>query len=140
MWVCLCFNSNYCLFGNYFRWRLVSCRNQPTDFHCNVKLQCEFAFVLIQITVCSEITFDEDLCHVETSQLIFIAMWLFRFYKARDIEENYRIFRGFLNVTFFDHLCFRLIELMSMVFFFYLSCCLITVQKCTKLFRLKDAG
>ena len=34
----------------------------------------EFFFVLIQITVCSEITFDEDLCHVKTSQLIFIAM------------------------------------------------------------------
>ena len=34
----------------------------------------EFVFVLIQITVCSEITFDEDLCHVETSQLIFIAV------------------------------------------------------------------
>ena len=27
----------------------------------------EFVFVLIQITACSEITFDEDLCHVETS-------------------------------------------------------------------------
>ena len=40
----------------------------------------EFVFVLIQITVCSEITFNEDLCHVETSQLIFNAMQLFGFY------------------------------------------------------------
>ena len=29
----------------------------------------EFVFVLIQITVCLEITFDEDLCHVETSHV-----------------------------------------------------------------------
>ena len=39
----------------------------------------EFVFVLIQINVRSEITFDEDLCHVETSQLIFTAMQLFGF-------------------------------------------------------------
>ena len=79
----------------------------------------EFVFVLMQITVCSEITFDEDLCHVETSQLIVIAMRLFGFYMARHIiEGNFRTFRGFLNVTLFAHLCFRLIELMSMVFFF----------------------
>ena len=45
----------------------------------------EFVFVLIQITVCSENTFDEDLCHVETSQLIFVTMRLFGFYMARDI-------------------------------------------------------
>ena len=101
----------------------------------------EFVFVLIQITVCSEITFDEDLCHVETSQLIFIAMQLFGFYMARDIiEGNFRTFCGFLNVTLFAHLYFRLIELMSMVFFFYLTCCLITVQECAKLSRFKDAG
>ena len=79
----------------------------------------EFVFVLIQITVCSEITFDEDLCHVETSQLSFIAMPLFGFYMARDIiKGNFRKFLGFLNVTLFAHLRFRLIELMSMVFFF----------------------
>ena len=42
----------------------------------------EFVFVLMQITVCSEITFDEDLCHVETSQLIVIPMRLFGFYMA----------------------------------------------------------
>ena len=42
----------------------------------------EFVFVLMQITVCSEITFDEDLCHVETSQLIVISMRLFGFYMA----------------------------------------------------------
>ena len=100
----------------------------------------EFVFVLIQITVCSEITFDEDLCHVETSQLIFIAMRLFGFYMARIIsEENFRTFCAFLNVTSFAHLCFRLIELLPMVFFFYLTC-LITIQECAKLFRFKDAG
>ena len=100
----------------------------------------EFVFVLIQTTVCSEITFDEDLCHVETSQLIFIAMQLFGFYMTQDIEGNYRTFCGFLSVNLFAHLCFRLIELMSMVLFFYLTCCLITVQECAKLFRFKDAG
>ena len=79
----------------------------------------EFVFALIQITVCSEITFDEDLCHVETNQLIFIAMQLFGFYMARDIiEGNFRTFCGFLNLTLFGHLRFRLIELMSMVFCF----------------------
>ena len=97
----------------------------------------ELVFVLIQITVCSEITFDEDLCHVETSQLIFIPMRLFGFYIARDIiEGNFRTFCGVLSVTLFVHLCFRLIELMSMVFFFYLTC-LITVQECGKLFNSK---
>ena len=40
----------------------------------------EFVFVLIQITVWSELTFDEDLCHVETTQMIFIALQLFGFY------------------------------------------------------------
>ena len=100
----------------------------------------EFVFVLIQITVCSEITFDEDLCRVETSQLIFIEMQLFGFYMTQDIEGNYRTFCGFLNVNLFAHLYFRLIELMSMVFFFYLTCCLITIQECAKLFRFKDAG
>ena len=100
----------------------------------------EFVFVLIQIIVCSEITFDEDLYHEETSQLILIAMQLFGFYITQDIEGNYRTFCGFLNVNLFAHLCFRLIELMSMVFFFYLTCCLITVQECAKLFRFKDAG
>ena len=99
----------------------------------------EFVFVLMQITVCSEITFDEDLCHVETSQLIVIAMRLFGFYIARHIiEGNFRTFRGFLNVTLFAHLCFRLIELMPLVFFFYLTCCLIIVQECAKLFRFED--
>ena len=79
----------------------------------------EFVIVLIQITVCSEITFDEDLRHVETSQLSFIAMPLLGFYMARDIiKGNFRKFLGFLDVTLFAHLCFRLIELMSMVFFF----------------------
>ena len=99
-----------------------------------------FVSVLIQITVCSEITFDEDLCRVETSQLIFIEMQLFGFYMTQDIEGNYRTFCGFLNVNLFAHLCFRLIELMSMVFFFYLTCCLIPVQECPKLFRFKDVG
>ena len=99
----------------------------------------EFVFVLMQITVCSEITFDEDLCHVETSQLIVIAMRLFGFYMARHIiEGNFRTFRGFLNVTLFAHLCFRLIELMPLVFLFYLICCLIIVQECAKLFRFED--
>ena len=100
----------------------------------------EFFFVLIQINVHSEITFDEDLCHVETSQLIFIAMQLFGFYMTQDIEGNYRTFCGFIKVNLFAHLCYRLIEVMSMVFFFYLTCCLITVQECVKLFRFKDAG
>ena len=100
----------------------------------------EFVFALIHITVCLEITFDEDLCHVETSQLIFIAMQLFGFYMTQDIAGNYRTFCGFLNVNLFAHLCFRLIELMSMVFFFYLTCCLITVQECAKLFGFRDAG
>ena len=80
-------------------------------------------------------------CHVEASQLIFIAMRLFGLYMARGIiEGNSRIFCDFLNVTLFAHSCLRLIELMSMVFFFYLTCCLITVQECAKLFRFKDAG
>ena len=100
----------------------------------------EFVFVLIRITVCSEITFDEDLCHVEISQLIFIAMQLLGFYMLQDIEGNYRTFCDFLNVTLFAHLCFRLIELKSMVFFFHITCCLITVQECAKLFRFKNAG
>ena len=47
-----------------------------------------FAFVLIQITVCSEITFDEDLCHTEINQLIFIAMQLFGFHMTWDIVEG----------------------------------------------------
>ena len=65
----------------------------------------EFVFVLIQVIVCLEITFDEDLCHVETSQMIFIAMQLFGFYMARDIiEGNFRTFCGFLNVTWFAHI------------------------------------
>ena len=46
----------------------------------------EFVFVLIQITTCSEITFDEDLSRVETNQLIFIAKRLFGFHMARDIN------------------------------------------------------
>ena len=102
----------------------------------------EFVFVLIQTTVCSEITFNEDLGHVETSQLIFNAMQLFGFYMTQDIEGNYRTFCGFLSVNLFAHLCSRLIELTSMVFFFsfYLTCCLITVQECAKLFRFTDAG
>ena len=66
---------------------------------------------LIQITVCLEITFNKDLCHVETSQLIFITMQLFGFYMARGtIEGNFRTFYGFLDVTLFAHLCFRLIK------------------------------
>ena len=48
----------------------------------------EFVSVLIEITVSSEITFDEDLCRVETSQLIFIAKRLFGFYMARHIIEG----------------------------------------------------
>ena len=32
--VCYCFNSSYCLVGNYFQGRLASCRNQLIDFHC----------------------------------------------------------------------------------------------------------
>ena len=66
----------------------------------------EFVFVLIQVTVCSEITFNEDSCHLETSQLIFNAMQLFGFYMTQHIEENYRAFCGFLNVNLFAHLCF----------------------------------
>ena len=102
----------------------------------------EFVFVLIQIIVCSEITFDEDLCRVKTRQLIFIAKRrLFGFYMARDIiEGSFQTFCGFLNVTLFVHLCFRLIELMPMVFSFYLTCCLITVQEYAKLFRFKNTG
>ena len=46
----------------------------------------EFVFVLIQITICSEITFDEDLSRVETNQLIFIAKRLFGFHMSRDIN------------------------------------------------------
>ena len=46
----------------------------------------EFVFVLIQITTCSEITFDEDLSRVETNQLIFIAKRLLGFHMARDIN------------------------------------------------------
>ena len=42
----------------------------------------EFVFILIQITICSEITFDEDLCHVQTSQLIFIVLQLSGFYRT----------------------------------------------------------
>ena len=34
------------------------------------------------------------------------------------LRGNFRTFCGFLNITLFAHLCFRLIELMSMVFFF----------------------
>ena len=50
----------------------------------------ESVFALIQITVCSEITFDEDLCHVEINQLVFITMRLFGLYMAQDIiEENF---------------------------------------------------
>ena len=82
----------------------------------------EFVFVLIQIIVCLEFTFDEDLCHVEASQLIFNVMRLFGFYMARDfIQGNFQIFCGFLNVTLFAHLCFRLVELMCIVFFFLLN-------------------
>ena len=100
----------------------------------------EFVFVLIQITICSEITFDEDLYHVETSQLIFIVIQLSGFYMTRNINErNFPIFCGFLYVTFFGHLCFRLIELMFMVFLFNLTCCLVTIQEYAKLFRFKDA-
>ena len=51
-----------------------------------------FVFVLIQITVCSEISFDEDLCHAEINQLIFIAMELFGFCMTRHIiEGNFRV-------------------------------------------------
>ena len=45
----------------------------------------EFVFVLIQITVCLETTFYEDLCRVETSQMIFNSKQMFCFYMARDI-------------------------------------------------------
>ena len=48
-----------------------------------------FVFVLIQITVCSEISFDEDLCHAEINQLIFIAMELFM--TRHIIEGNFRV-------------------------------------------------
>ena len=48
----------------------------------------EFSFVLIQITVCLEITFDENVCSVETSQLIFIAKVLFPVYMARYVIEG----------------------------------------------------
>ena len=65
----------------------------------------QVVFVFIQITVCSEITFDEDMCRVETSQLIFIAKRLLGFYIARDIiEGNVQIFCDFLKVTLFAHL------------------------------------
>ena len=78
---------------------------------------------------------------VETSLLIFIAKQFFDFCTARDIiVGNFWAFCGFLNVTLFARLCFRLIELMSMVFFLYLTCCLITVQEFAKLFRFEDAS
>ena len=48
----------------------------------------EFVFVLIQITVCSEFTFDEDSRRVETSQQIFIAKRLFGFYIAWGIIKG----------------------------------------------------
>ena len=41
---------------------------------------------------------------------------------TQDIEGNYRTFCGFLNINLFGHFCFRL---MSMIFFFYLTFCLI---------------
>ena len=67
----------------------------------------EFAFVLIQITVCLEITFDENVRSVETSQLIFIAKVLFPVYMARyAIEGNFKTFCGFLNVALFAHFFF----------------------------------
>ena len=101
----------------------------------------EFVFVLIQITVCSEITFNEDLCYEETSQLNFIAMRLFGFYMARNIiEGDFRTFYGLLYITLFAHLLFQLIELVFMVFFFYLTCSLITFQGCAKLFSFTDAS
>ena len=101
----------------------------------------EFVFVLIQIAVCSEITFNVDLCHEETSQLNFIAMRLFGFYMARDIiEGDFRTFYGLLYVTLFAHLLIRLIGLMFMVFIFYLTCCLITFQGCAKLFRFTNVS
>ena len=94
-------------------------------------------FGLIQI-VGLEITFDEDMCCVETSLLVFTAKRLFGFCMVRDIiEGDLWTFCGFINITLFTHLCFRLIELMSVAFFLYLICCLIIVQECVKLFRLK---
>ena len=73
--------------------------------------------------------------------LVFIAKRLFGFYMAWNIfERNFRTFGVFLNVTLFSHLCFRMTELMYVVFLLYLTCCLISVQECTKLFRFKDAG
>ena len=48
-----------------------------------------FVFVLIQITLCSETIFDEELCPAETSRLIFIARRLFGLYTARGIEGNF---------------------------------------------------
>ena len=101
----------------------------------------EFVFVIIQITVCLEITFNEDLCRVETSQLVFIGKQLFGIYMGQDITEgNFRTFCGSLNVALFAHLCFWLIELMYVVFFLYLTFCLITVKECVKIFRFKDAA
>ena len=68
-------------------------------------------------------------------------MRLFGFYMAWDIiKGNLRTFCGFPNVTLFAHMSFRLIELMSKVFMFYLTCRLITAQECAKLFRFKDTG
>ena len=87
----------------------------------------EFVFALIQITVRSEITFDEDLCHVETNQLIFIAMQLFGFYMARDIiEGNFRTFCGFLNLTFVWSFMFSIDRINVYGILFYLTCCLVT--------------
>lgn len=43
------------------------------------------------------------------------------------IEEKFRKFCGFLNEPLFAHLCFRVIELIFVVFFLYLACCLKTV-------------
>ena len=48
-----------------------------------------FVFVLIQITLCSETIFDEELCPAETSRLIFIARQLFGLYTPRDIGGNF---------------------------------------------------
>ena len=132
-----------CYLSLFSRAQIEKLQHQIKKFSRQLSRLClsPWLHVLIEITVCSEVTFDEDLCRVETSQLIFIAKPLFGFYMARDIIEGYfRTFYGFLNVTLFTHLCFRLIELMTVGFFLYLTCCLITIQECAKLFRFKDTG
>ena len=104
----------------------------------------EFVFVLIQITVSSEITFDEELCHVETSQLIFIAMRLFGFYMARDIiEGNFRTFfcSFMLSIVILvlidiDIDVYGILFVLNLLFNYYSGMCkIIWFQRCRLILR-----